>query len=413
MKKQLLVAMLYLYASMASAQLEVDTNGNVGIKATPTTSYALRLVDGSNTTGTISVNRDPCSVPNTGQQWSMGIFSRAAHTREFYSFGVRGHATSSAYNVSIGAGRCFGVYGQGYGATEGYNYGVYGCIGQQAGSAIYGSVNDHLGIALDQRYAGFFNGPVKVMGNLNVTGNISGVLLGAAPGISQSSVGDLSQNAAFRSDAAVSSQLTTLDVNTFYHAMPRTTMKKDSDISATGDTLEAEITLTRMEEQVLSKQHYALDAEQLEAIFPDLVYDNEDGTKSINYVEMVPILVQAIKELKSEIKELKGEGVVKTREPAATDVASIKAPSETITLGQNVPNPFSMSTAITVNVPTDVVNACLNIYDFNGRNVDSVVIVPRGLQTISLQAASLAEGIYLYSLVADGKVIQTRRMIVE
>ena len=40
-------------------------------------------------------------------------------------------------------------------------------------------------------------------------------------------------------------------------------------------------------------------------------------------------------------------------------------------------------------------------------------LTARGKQTVQLNAADLTDGMYLYSLIADGKVVETRRMIVE
>ncbi len=47
-------------------------------------------------------------------------------------------------------------------------------------------------------------------------------------------------------------------------------------------------------------------AQQVEPILPDLVNtDEETGMKSVNYIGMIGHLVEAIKELKAEIEELK------------------------------------------------------------------------------------------------------------
>ena len=45
--------------------------------------------------------------------------------------------------------------------------------------------------------------------------------------------------------------------------------------------------------------------------------------------------------------------------------------------------------------------------------MQQVNLTARGRQTVQLNATSLADGMYLYSLIADGKVVETRRMIVE
>lgn len=46
-------------------------------------------------------------------------------------------------------------------------------------------------------------------------------------------------------------------------------------------------------------------AQEVEKIMPELVSENEEGTKSVNYSGMIPYMLEAIKELKAEIELLK------------------------------------------------------------------------------------------------------------
>ena len=48
-------------------------------------------------------------------------------------------------------------------------------------------------------------------------------------------------------------------------------------------------------------------AQEVEEVLPEVVNTNEDGMKSVDYGKMVGVLIEAIKELKQEIKELKGK----------------------------------------------------------------------------------------------------------
>ena len=55
-----------------------------------------------------------------------------------------------------------------------------------------------------------------------------------------------------------------------------------------------------------SKQKsYGLSAQEVEKIIPDIVKDRPDGTKGINYMNLTAFLVEAIKDLRQEIVELK------------------------------------------------------------------------------------------------------------
>ena len=49
---------------------------------------------------------------------------------------------------------------------------------------------------------------------------------------------------------------------------------------------------------------YGLIAQEVQKEFPEMVYE-EDGYLSVDYIQMIPVLVESIKELKSELDTLK------------------------------------------------------------------------------------------------------------
>jgi hypothetical protein len=53
-----------------------------------------------------------------------------------------------------------------------------------------------------------------------------------------------------------------------------------------------------------SKLHFGLIAEDVENVYPNLVSNTEVG-KSLNYLEIVPLLIDKIKDLQNQIDELK------------------------------------------------------------------------------------------------------------
>jgi hypothetical protein len=57
-----------------------------------------------------------------------------------------------------------------------------------------------------------------------------------------------------------------------------------------------------------SKQKaYGLSAQEVEKVIPEIVKDRPDGTKGINYMNLTAFLIEAIKDLKQEIQELKSK----------------------------------------------------------------------------------------------------------
>ena len=54
-----------------------------------------------------------------------------------------------------------------------------------------------------------------------------------------------------------------------------------------------------------SKKHYGFIAQDIEKIYPELVNNNEVGYKTVNYIELIPILLSKIKDMQKEIDNLK------------------------------------------------------------------------------------------------------------
>ena len=135
---------------------------------------------------------------------------------------------------------------------------------------------------------------------------------------------------------------------------------------------------------------------------------------------MVPLLVQSINELQERIdnleqdnanlrSELSGDEIsVKSRD-GANDIENTE--TDILSLSQNDPNPFSERTTISLNIPESVTTAAVFFYDMSGKQIAKRVITERGQSQLSVTSSDFSEGMYLYSLIADGKVIATRKMI--
>ncbi len=62
-------------------------------------------------------------------------------------------------------------------------------------------------------------------------------------------------------------------------------------------------------------------------------------------------------------------------------------------------------------IPETVAKAQIHFHDGMGKLINSVDITERGSGQINVFANDLSTGIYTYSLVADGLVVATKRMM--
>jgi Secretion system C-terminal sorting domain len=86
-------------------------------------------------------------------------------------------------------------------------------------------------------------------------------------------------------------------------------------------------------------------------------------------------------------------------------------PSNQGNLSQNRPNPFDTATMIDYELPTNTVNAQLNVMDLNGKIIHTEAL--KDLKgTVEIQGNVLSAGTYVYLLQADGKVLQSKKMVI-
>ncbi len=82
------------------------------------------------------------------------------------------------------------------------------------------------------------------------------------------------------------------------------------------------------------------------------------------------------------------------------------------TLKQNYPNPFNPTTTIEFAIPKSGM-VSLKIYDVAGREITSALntMLNPGLIKYTFSGSSYSSGVYFYRLVVDGKVIDTKKMV--
>lgn len=166
-------------------------------------------------------------------------------------------------------------------------------------------------------------------------------------------------------------------------------------------------------------------AQELEQVIPEMVseaplffnkHDRDPGNdfteqyKAVNYSYLIPILTQAIKEQQEQIEMLRTQ-IGKTNTPPVFSGSSATDIGEEGYLGQNMPNPFSRSTDIQYRLPAGTQKGTIGIYDLNGKEIRLFPLHNNASGIVTIHGSDLQPGMYVYTLIADGKAIDSKKMI--
>ena len=414
MKKFFLVFSLVCLSSMASyGQLVVDEDGRVAIGDnivlydeepvpllsdfsinSPGLNSACMHLETTNKTYGLHIQASVCNdiVPallaNGSDDRSApannkyGIFSQADPASQGNFYGIYGRSYNQMGNYYS---RSYGVYGIAGNCTSCFNYGVFGTLhGSYYGAGVYGSsIPDDTGVFMGDYYAGYFRGKVYATGTMTV------------PSLATLSDYRLKENISSLSQSALDA-VEKMNVVQYNY--------KQREVETANGTEK----LYEDDSEILTHKHYGLIAQELREIYPDLVLEDSEGYLSINYIELVPILIQSVQELKAELKAEKQSNAL--RGQSANTVSSLTDALHT-ELYQNNPNPFTEKTIIACTIAETIQQAILYVYDMNGKQIAEYPVSERGNAQVIIEGSSLEAGMYMYSLIADGNVIDTKRMI--
>jgi hypothetical protein len=211
--------------------------------------------------------------------------------------------------------------------------------------------------------------------------------------------------------------------------------------------------------------------QEVERAFPELVSrpDSIDNYYKVNYTGMIPVLVEAIKEQQTQIEGLQTQitDLLKTVSEQSTVITTLQETSakhesyflELFTmleeccranpeytppsyilpdnggngnstglpttssqtantsstsnakLFQNIPNPFSVNTEICFEIPESANSAKLLIHDMQGAEIKSFPVTSKGAGNIIIQGSELSAGMYMYTLLINNTIVDTKKMI--
>ncbi len=94
-------------------------------------------------------------------------------------------------------------------------------------------------------------------------------------------------------------------------------------------------------------------------------------------------------------------------------VSTGEKPSTGNLLEQNTPNPATKETSIGYHLSKEFRSAFLKITDLTGKTIQSIPLLKKGQNQIIVNCGNMRAGIYFYTLIIDGEVMATRKMVVD
>jgi Secretion system C-terminal sorting domain len=144
------------------------------------------------------------------------------------------------------------------------------------------------------------------------------------------------------------------------------------------------------------------------------VYKSASGQTAIAAIAATPLA----SDMQSQVQELQGQ-VQELRSLLASSLcltknqlSSLDAESTTY-LGDIHPNPANTSTTIDYSLPQGVGGALCQVYSLDGKVVTSISLpAVSGKSQVQLTTSQLASGMYIYALIVDGKVLDSKKLAV-
>lgn len=297
MKKRFLLFTFSIFLGVCTnAQLKVHTDGKIGIDVTSpvskfqvgSTGTSLAKVSIHNSSTTTGSRGLAVYQTITSSNWAYGIvgsvLSGSGGNKLVGSYGS-GYRGSTATNA-----RTYGMYAVGGNGANGYNSGVFAYIlGTRNGAAIFAATPGKGETYVSGIYAGYFRGDVYIEDDAwadHWYTNSDVSLKKDIRDLNGSSVSKIQQLKAIKYKLKHPTEL-----STFQKA----------------DTVSLESLQFDLNSSKYTNDRIGLIAQDIQKVYPELVKEDNDGYLGVEYVGLIPVLVEAIKEQQTEIEGLKQE----------------------------------------------------------------------------------------------------------
>jgi len=383
MKKIVLLLSLIITLAFSNikAQMKMTSDGNFDVETIPAPNAWTKF----------QVNFNSANTSPSGRNYAFYTTNTPCGN---LTYGIY----AKAYSSSVFSGRAYGIYAVAGNCSSGYNYGIYGAFSGASGTngaGIYGAANGYSDMDVAGNWAGYFNGNLKVNG------------------VSYANSFSLNSDKRLKKEIKPITSITFDKISQLnavsYKLKKRQELKADGTIPT--DTSKSDT----VNGKFINKIHYGYLAQDLQQIFPELIYQGDDGFLAVDYIGLIPLMMEEIKQQNATITSLQqqinnccakvNKSNQKTSDPNNENV------NNSASLYQNTPNPFSQQTQIKCFIPDNAMISNIYIYDMQGTQLKKIQINSKGDETITIQGAEFKAGMYMFTLIIDGKVIDTKKMI--
>ena len=413
-KKLFITLCLSLFCIQMSAQVKVLSNGKVGI-GTTTPKYSLLDIGKTGTSGGLTIYNSALTNPLLFKLYSNGDYGYL----NFGGVSSKGITINKDGGIGLGADPSIGLNTPDY--INVYTYGGKAALMAYAKySHDYGDIirvyswrdTDMAYVVRDVRNGG---GPLTFYVAGDGTVYSKGSLLTASDESYKENITSINNSL----NKIKQIRGVTYKLKEQVEETAPTANTLQSDVSSR-DTLSSQfpvpVEIVNKIKAEKKRKKAGFIAQELEEIFPEAVYTLPNGKKAIAYSEIIPLLVEAIKEQQNEIDELKQAKSIQARSTISdadeqSDVNSLLDEKLKAKLYSNIPNPFKEQTTISFFIPEASSRASIHIYNLQGKQIKQLNIESRGNGSVTINGYELTPGMYMYSLIVDGQEVGTKKMI--
>lgn len=329
------------------------------------------------------------------------------------TFGIYG---SSQRGTAAANGRAYGVYGIASNATTGYNYGVYGILaGTNSGAGVFGTDIGDLDVTTTGStgtFAGYFYGDL-----LTTDDTPEKLNAGSWSGYSDKRL--KKDIVSFTDGLNVLRQINPMSYK-YNDIVPGfSTGKTYMGVLAQDIQSVAPYCVGTSQLKIKQSNSQAFAGDIVETIPADSAGESKVVVNALTYNPdgLFYAMINAIKQLDSTVTALQNQlggqrnGGGNGQGDKSATIHDMELASDNAIIYQNAPNPFGDGTMIKYFIPENAQNVQMVFFDEFGSKLKEFNITEIGMGELNLSTMNLASGIYSYSLIVNGKAVDTKKMI--